>query len=261
MSPYYIMSKSSKSSSDTNTSSTHYETMVPPTRRGRSAATATDTDMEDLFADLAQSPGETKTVQAPSFGDAIFDTPLPSTEHIDYMKQIKASQKGKKISGKKTRERSGQKKRHLSEHHSSSSSSSSQPVSLSPSITASTNPIFEDDVEGSLAGTMSSFERPGELQSGEPEMYVHEDWEDTGPYGQAEGLFEDGDEHTYNMGLKVTPGKTNDGKKEGGRKSKKRKGRRRKTRKHKKKHRKRKRKTKRKTKRKKHKRKRKTKRR
>ncbi len=245
MSLYYIMSKSNKSSSDTNTSSAHSETMVPPTRRGRSAATATDANMDALFADLAQSSGETKT---PSFEDAIFDTPLPSTKYIDYLKKKKAARtKGKKTIGKKTRKRSGQKIRNHP-YRSSSSSSSSQ---------SAHNPIFEGDVAGpSLTGTMSSFEQPASTL-----LNVDDDWAKHGV------------EHTYNMGLKVTPGvtmtddktvtqdKTNDGKKGGGRKSKKRKSRRRKTRKHKKKHRKRKRKTKRKTKRKKHKRKRKTKRR
>lgn len=240
MSLYYIMSKSSKSSS--NTSSTHSETMVPPTRRGRSAATATDADMQALFADLAQSPGETKTVQTPSFEEVAIETPDDSPEYSEYMKR-----KPKSTSGKKTRKRSGQKKRHHP-YGSSSSSSSSQPAS---------NPIFEGDMAGpSLTGTMLSFEPPPSTL-----LNVDEDWATHGP------------EHNYNMGLIVTPGvtmtdgktvtqdKTNDGKKGGGRKSKKRKSRRRKTRKHKKKHRKRKRKTKRKTKHKKHKRKRKTKRR
>ena len=241
MSLYYIMSKSSKSSSDTNTSSTHSETMVPPTRRGRSAATATDADMQALFANLAQSSSETKT---PSFEEATFKTPDDSEEYSEYMK----TKKRNKTSGKKTRKRSGQKNRHHPYRSSSSSSSSSQPAP---------NPIFEGDVAGpSLTGTMSSFEQPASTLSS-----VDDDWATHGP------------EHTYNMGLTVTPGvtmtdgktvtqdKTNDGKKEGGRKSKKRKSRRRKTRKHKKKHRKRKRKTNRKTKHKKHKRKRKTKRR
>jgi hypothetical protein len=213
--------------------------MVPPTRRGRSAATATDADMDALFADLAQSPGETKT---PSFEEATFKTPDDSEEYSEYMK-IK---KGKKTSVKKTRKRSGKKNRH--HPYRSSSSSSSQPAP---------NPIFEGDVAGpSLTDTMSSFE-----PTASPLLSVDDDWATHGP------------EHTYDMGLTVTPGvtmtdgktvtqdKTNDGKKEGGRKSKKRKSRRCKTRKHKKKHRKRKRKTKRKTKHKKHKRKRKTKRR
>lgn len=238
MSFYYIMSKSNKSSSDTNTSSTHSETMVPLDRRGRTAATATNTDMEALFADLAQSPGETKT---PSFEEAIFKTPDDSEEYSEYMK----TKKGKKTSGKKTRKRSGQKNR--PHPYRSSSSSSSQPAP---------NPIFEGDVAGpSLTGTMSSSE-----PTASPLLSVDDDWATHGP------------EHTYDMGLTVTPGrhpddktvtqdKTNDGKKEGGRKSKKRKSRRRKTHKHKKKHRKRKRKTKRKTKHKKHKKKRKTKRR
>jgi hypothetical protein len=216
--------------------------MVPKVRQGRSAATATDDDMADLWKYLQ-----------------------PTTKKV------------KKTSGKKTRKKPlAQFAKHLLPYGSTSSSSaqpredamssSSRGLTLfndamQPSTSSSSNSIFEGDEDGDLAGTILSFkETPASsFKSGEPEMYVHEDWEDTGPYGQAEGLFEDGDEHTYNMGLKVTPGKTNDGKKEGGRKSKKRKSRRRKTRKHKKKHRKRKRKTKRKTKHKKHKRKRKTK--